>query len=442
MILLAALGGCSTPVPSGPSTRAVAGFADPLDAARAVVSSPDALPSNSALARDFVELSFQLETGRKLERFTRFEGPVRVRLSGDVPPTAPADLSRLVQRLGNEAGIPITLAAGPANEITVNFVPRRALQAEVPNAACFVVPNVASWQDYQINRRSPRTDWSTLRTRQTAAVFIPAEASPQEVRDCLHEEISQALGPLNDLYRLPNSIWNDDNFQTVLTRYDMLQLRATYAPELHSGMTALPAIYARINPAGGPVRSLRADPTPRAYVDAIETAMGANTTPAGRRAAASRAVSIASSWGWNDTRTAFAWFALGRLNTHDDASLALRAFANAGAIYRATPGAGMQSAHVDMQLAAFALKAGRAQDALGLVDRALANARKGENAALLATLYLIKAEASDALGAAGSARQARLDSARWARYGFGSDVAVRTRAAGMVVLAQNGTQGN
>jgi len=34
--------------------------------------------------------------------------------------------------------------------------------------------------------------------------------SPQEVRDCLHEELAQALGPLNDLYRLPDSVFNDD----------------------------------------------------------------------------------------------------------------------------------------------------------------------------------------------------------------------------------------
>ena len=53
---------------------------------------------------------------------------------------------------------------------------------------------------------------------------------------------------MNDLYRLPESIFNDDNFHTVLTRFDMLILAATYAPELRSGMSrdavaaALPGI--------------------------------------------------------------------------------------------------------------------------------------------------------------------------------------------------------
>ena len=57
------------------------------------------------------------------------------------------------------------------------------------------------------------------------------------MRDCLHEELAQALGPLNDLYHLPDSVFNDDNIHTVLTGFDMLILRAAYAPELRTGMT-------------------------------------------------------------------------------------------------------------------------------------------------------------------------------------------------------------
>ena len=48
--------------------------------------------------------------------------------------------------------------------------------------------------------------------------------------------LSSATGPLNDLYHLPDSVFNDDNFHTVLTSFDMLILRAYYAPELQSGM--------------------------------------------------------------------------------------------------------------------------------------------------------------------------------------------------------------
>ena len=55
------------------------------------------------------------------------------------------------------------------------------------------------------------------------------------MRDCLHEELAQAMGPLNDLYELSDSVFNDDNFHTVLTGFDMLVLRLHYAPELANG---------------------------------------------------------------------------------------------------------------------------------------------------------------------------------------------------------------
>lgn len=454
LALAALVAGCASApvVREAPASRASTAainmpLADPtigleMSAPRAAV-----LPSNSVLARDFMELNFSLESGRPIPQFSRFEGPISVSLQGAVPPTAATELGRLVHRLNAEAHIPISTAAGAANSITIAFVPKRDMVREVPNAACFVVPNATSWEDYRANRRTARGDWTQVRQRTAATVFIPAESTPQELRDCLHEETSQALGPLNDLYRLSDSVWNDDNFHAVLTRFDMMQLRAVYAPELHSGMSApevqakLPAVFARINPGGGQVVGLREDPTPRAYVNAMARAIGFGAQSA-RKSAAMTAIQMSAAQGWHDSRAAFGWFALGRLSVHDDPDTALAAFANAGAIYRATPGAGIQSAHVDMQLAAFALSSGRASDAIALVNRAIPQALSAENAALMATLYLIRAEAYETLGARDQAQQARLDSAQWARYGFGSDAAVRARAAEVAALAKAGARYN
>ncbi|WP_413863995.1 DUF2927 domain-containing protein, partial [Albidovulum sp.] len=248
--------------------------------------------SNAEMVQDFMDLSFTLETGRSVPVFTRFEGPIRVRMTGEAPPTAQRDLGRLLARLRSEAHLPVAAAgAGEPAEITVEFLPRRVMQRLVPRAACFVAPRVSSWDAY---RRASRADldWTTLDLRDRAAIFVPNDTAPQEIRDCLHEEMAQALGPLNDLYRLPDSVFNDDNIHTVLTGFDMLMLRATYAPELHSGMTAgavgqrLPAILARLNPRGERGSAPPPDPTPRAYVDAIESALGPGTSAAGRRAAA------------------------------------------------------------------------------------------------------------------------------------------------------------
>lgn len=396
--------------------------------------------SNAEMARDFMDLSFSLESGRALPVLTRFEEPIRVRMTGAAPPTAAEDLGRLLARLRNEAGIDIAATAGGPAQITVEFLPRRVMQRLVPRAACFVAPRVGSWDGYRRARRA-ELDWTTLTHRDVAAIFIPNDTAPQEVRDCLHEELAQALGPLNDLYRLPDSVFNDDNIHTVLTGFDMLMLRATYAPELGSGMAApevaarLPGLLARLNPAGERGGDYPPDPTPRAFSEAIETALGPGTFAARRRAAAREAVDIAEARGWRDTRAGFAWLALGRLSLGHDAETARIAFHEAAAIYESRPELALQSAHADMQLAAFALSDGRAEEVILRTNRASPLAAGAENAALLASLLMVKAEALDLIGRASEARQVRLDSLGWARYGFASDAEVLLRLMNIAALS-------
>lgn len=396
--------------------------------------------SNAEMAQDFIDLSFRLEGGRELPVLSRFEGPVTLRLSGPVPETAAGDLDRLLARLRREAGIDIRRAsAGQPAAITIEFLPRQVMQARVPRAACFVAPRVSSWAEY---RRASRAtlDWTTLVRREKAAIFIPNDTSPQEVRDCLHEELAQALGPLNDLYRLPDSVFNDDNIHIVLTGFDMLMLRSYHSPRLAAGMPSgavaarLPQILAALNPAGQRPASLAA-PSPSAYAHAIETALGPGTAPGRRRAAASDALAIALANGWNDTRTGFAWMALGRLTQSGDPQTALTAFRRASAIYRSRPGMALQAAHAELQLAAFALSQGDAAAALALAERSLPVVVADENAALAASFLMIRAEALDLLGRSTEADRVRLDSLGWARYGFGSEAEVADRLNGIAALS-------
>ena len=200
------------------------------------LSSGGPAPGGSSVTRDFMDLTFALESGQSLEIFTRFEGPITVALAGDVPASAPRDLDALVARLQSEAGLDIARTGGRAT-ITVEFASRSDLRRLAPQAACFVVPNVGSLADYRRMRGSEAVDWARITRRDRAAIFIPADTSPQEIRDCLHEELAQALGPLNDLYRLSDSVFNDDNFHSVLTSHDMAILRMTYGPTLASGMS-------------------------------------------------------------------------------------------------------------------------------------------------------------------------------------------------------------
>jgi len=407
---------------------------------------PHAGRANAEIAQDFLDLEFRMESGRALPVFSRFDRPITVALRGAVPATAPADLAALIGRLRAEAGIDLRATPGAA-AITFEFLPRDAIRATFANVACFVVPGVSSWASYRAAQGLARLDWATVTARDTVAIFLPSDTSPQEVRDCLHEELAQAMGPLNDLYSLSDSVFNDDNFHTVLTGFDMLILRLHYAPELHSGMTRaevaalLPALLARINPAGQHPGYKPADTTPRGWISAIETALGAKAPVMVRRTAATQALALARSQGWHDSRLAFSLFALGRLGIATDPAAAVAAFTEAARLYRSLPEGQIHAAHVDMQLAALALSSGDATRALALADQAIPVVRTAQNAALLATLLMVKAEALTALGRDSEAAQARLDSLGWARYGFGPDAAVRARMSEITALRPGGQPG-
>lgn len=443
------LAGCATSVPQGDMTarqvtsRAVA-LPATLPPMRAFAGSRIQLPSrpNSELAGDFLDLAFRLESGRELPVLSRFEGPVTLRVIGPRSAALDADLDKLLRRLRSEAGVDIRETSARANaSITLELVSKRALQSIVPDAACFVVPNVSGWSEYKRARGTGQTDWTRLTTRNQMAIFIPRDVSPQEMRDCLHEEVAQALGPVNDLYRLHDSVFNDDNFHTVLTGFDMLILRAYYAPELRSGMTraqvarALPGILARLNPTGGHGAPLNRTPAPQAWKTAIETALGPSAGKPARRDAARRAVGLARRYGWHDTRLAFSLFALGRLNLGTNTDIALAAFREAEQIYAARPGTRLQAAHMGVQLAAHALSLGNLDTAVQIVDSHISAVTQAENAALLATLLMIKAEALEAQGLDRAAQLVRLDSLGWARYGFGSNAEVGARLDEIAALA-------
>jgi hypothetical protein len=444
--ILASLAACAPSLPTtGIAERRVAELPGDLPPMNRFAAAAPGAParSNAEIAADFLDLSFAMESGRPITRMSRFEEPVTVAVRGTPPATLLADLDALVTRLRREAGLDIARTEpreGPAS-ITIETLPRSRMQRVVPQAACFVVPRVSSWSEFRRARNGRDLDWTTLRKRERVAVFIPNDVSPQEVRDCLHEEVAQALGPLNDLYRLPDSVFNDDNFHAVLTGFDMLILRAYYDDDIATGMTRaevsarLPAILARLNPEGERRPSRTAVATSRAWIDAIETALGPGSSEAQRIRSAERAVTLARNAGWEDTRLGFSHFALGRLTLSRDADRSVQAFQTAASIFgRAAPG-GIQAAHVDMQLAAFSLSAGRAEEALRLTERAIPAATGAQNAALLSTLLMIRAEALEDVGRAAEARAVRLDSLGWGRYGFGSNAAVGARLTEVAALS-------
>ncbi len=386
------------------------------------------LHANADIARDFLELAFEMESGKKIPRLSKFDGPVTVAFAKAPPPQFQADLATLLARVRNEAGIDIKQGkTGEPASIVIETLPRRTLHSTVPQAACFVVPRVKNWREFRRNRRSGALDWTTVLKRSRATVFIPDDVAPQEARDCLNEEITQALGPLNDVYRLPDSIYNDDNMNVVVTAFDMLILKTYYDPALRIGMrrtevaAALPAILRRLNPDGETVPRDGLQKSPRIWIDTLEKALGPNGSASSRLAFARKAVRIAQQQKWQDNRLGFSLFAQGRLALGHDSALAIASFKSAYEVYARRYGVkDIHTAHVALQMAAFALSTGKPELALDLINTSLPTVSDAKNAALLATFLMIKAAAMDALGRHRQAATVRLDSIGWARYGFAS----------------------
>ncbi|MGV8951505.1 MAG: DUF2927 domain-containing protein, partial [Cypionkella sp.] len=270
---------------------------------------------------------------------------------------------------------------------------------------------------------------------------------PQEVRDCLNEETAQSMGPLNDLYRLTDSVFNDDNFNSVLTSFDMLMLRVHYSPELRSGMNEaeaakhVPGLLAKYNPAGNVSGGVYKEISPRVWIAEVERAFGPRGSNGARAAAADRMLSIAMAQGWRDGRLAFSYFAKGRALATTQPAAAVASLTAAARIYRSLPNAQVHVAHVDMQLSAIALASGQNDQAIAFANRAIPVVKQAQNASLLATLMLIKAEALENTGRVAEAKALRLDSLAWARYGFGSDRQVRGRMAEIASIGAHGARG-
>ena len=404
--------------------------------------------SNRSLAQDFLDLSFQLENGAALPVMTRFEGPISLRTTGRHNPVAQQDLTQLLRRIQNEAGLTITqVPAEQAANITIEFVPYSVIRRIVPSAVCVVVPGVDSWQDYRSQRRSEHTSWADLPQRETLAIFVPETSAPQDIRDCLHEELAQALGPVNDLWRLQDSVFNDDNFHVVLTRFDMLMLRLTYDRALHSGMSRaevasrLPQILERINPEGSyNAGRTTAAISPAPWRDAIEMALYSTASVSKRRISAENAITIARRDALPSQLLALGYYVQGRLDAGRDVRTSANALLEAGKIYQRTPGAELQAAHVSHRLAFEALKSGNTVDAIRLIDGALPIIEKAQNAIVLSSLLMLKAQAFELEGRQSEAELIRREGLGWALYGIGDIAKINQRLSEIASLAPAHTQ--
>ncbi len=376
--------------------------------------------ANTVIADEFISYLFETEGGVRIPHLLKYEGPIRVSLDGALGGYR-SNLQSVLAGIQQQSGIDIALTDGAAN-IRILRVPAAALKQIYPTAACVVVPGVSSFAEVQ-RRQFPR--WSRQASLTKAVVLIPDNAPPYIVRACFNEEIAQSLGPVNDLYRVSDTVFNDDNVFNTLTDYDHLILRLLYSPELHSGMgkaavrAALPALLARENPAGtiGSGRITRSD---ERWQTLLETAMnGANPRPA-RLRAAQKAVERARRF--RGHRLAHSLIIYGRLTLLNQPALAAPAFEEAYQLNLSQLGQGnLRTALAAMHVAAVALKAGAFDAVISLTTPALATAKQFKEPVLVAGIQGLRALAFARLGQNGAAAAARVDSLAQARYAFGDN---------------------
>lgn len=89
-----------------------------------------------------------------------------------------------------------------------------------------------------------KISWEKVERLGKTTIFLPAFAAPVSIRECIAEEIIQALGPGNDLYGLEDSLFNDDDAHVWPTAFDLKILNILYSDNLVPGMSRKEALEA------------------------------------------------------------------------------------------------------------------------------------------------------------------------------------------------------
>ena len=179
----------------------------------------------------------------------RWPGPVRLGLSfAGVIPAQQAEIDRAAvasyaSRLTRITGNPVTLEEQNPNfhVLIADEAARRAVGPrlrtifpEITDAAIAEIENLPR-STYCLVAAS---DAGGDGTYEVAVAIIRAEQPDLMRLSCLHEEIAQGLGLVNDSPDARPSIFNDDEEFATLTRHDELLLRILYDPRLEPGMDA------------------------------------------------------------------------------------------------------------------------------------------------------------------------------------------------------------
>ena len=185
------------------------------------------------LAADFGELVYVTEWGYEYEKLLRWEKPVTIAIEDPVVRAQADILDDLMAHINRVAPtLRASIADGPHGDITIRAAPESEMKAQAPTALCFFVPVDATWAQYVGGLNVTKGNWNKVEELEAVTIFVPANAPPHVYRSCIIEEVTQALGPRNDIFGLEDSIYNDDNMHTWPTAFDLLMIAVLYDPDL------------------------------------------------------------------------------------------------------------------------------------------------------------------------------------------------------------------
>ncbi|MFD1882915.1 DUF2927 domain-containing protein [Paracoccus pacificus] len=179
----------------------------------------------------------------------RWEAPVSIRIefgaSVDQGARARirAEITDIAARLRNATGHPVALTDSASANFDVLIMSedeRRASAARVMS----LVPGIPATDVQAIMNLQPGNYCSVFAySRGPSAVYdhavavLRAELPPLMMRSCIHEELAQGMGLVNDSPLARPSIFNDDEEFALLTPHDEMLLKMLYDPRLKPGMT-------------------------------------------------------------------------------------------------------------------------------------------------------------------------------------------------------------
>ncbi|MGB3147392.1 MAG: DUF2927 domain-containing protein [Paracoccaceae bacterium] len=217
----------------------------------------DAPFTSRDLAENFLAVAFfdefsdrngQLVEGGAEARLHRWSRPIRLQIEyGPSVPLAKrkaddAEMARYLQRLSRLTGLPITMVTEDPNFLVLIHNPqdrrdnRARILAFAPGTSAAALRSVRDMRrDIYCTVFSYSPGQSSAYDRSLA--LIRAELPSLMRRACIHEEIAQGLGLINDVPRARPTIFNDNEEFALLTAQDELMLRILYDRRLRPGMS-------------------------------------------------------------------------------------------------------------------------------------------------------------------------------------------------------------